>query len=50
MLDLPTYTPQIDTLPPPERADYARYIEFVLSGDDPDFEAELYLWPETIII
>jgi hypothetical protein len=43
-MELPTYTSQIDSIPPPERSDYAKYIEFVLSGEsDPDFDPELYL-------
>lgn len=43
-MELPTYTPQLESLPPPERADYAKYIDFVLSGDeDPDFNPLQYL-------
>jgi hypothetical protein len=41
---IPIYISQIDSLPPPERADYARYVAFVLSGDEyPDFNPLQYL-------
>jgi hypothetical protein len=50
-MELPTYTSQIDLLPPSERADYAKYINFILSWEsDPEFDPELYLWHETIIV
>jgi hypothetical protein len=51
MLELPIYTSQIDSIPPPERSDYAKYVDFVLSWEsDPEFDPEFYLWPETIIV
>jgi hypothetical protein len=50
-MELPILESQIEKLPHSERADYAKYINFVLSWElDPDFDPELYLWHETIIV
>jgi hypothetical protein len=45
------YISQTNSLSEEQAILQSRYVAFVLSWEsDPDFDPELYLWPETIIV